>query len=625
MGIRPDPVMTVSEWADERRVLDQRSSAEPGKWRTSRVPYLKEIMDCLSPSHPCQFVKVRKGIQLGCTQAGMNWLGYIADLAPGPAMLVLPTEGLMKKHSRTKVNPMIQETPVLKAKVHEPKAKGSETTTLFKEFPGGYWMLVGANSSSAFRNVSVRYLMADDVNGYPANVDEEGDPLSLAIGRTDSFSNRKILIISTPTVKNASRISLEYEESDQRLFFLPCPFCGHYQDLRWGNIKFKHTDCRIDGEVTYECEACRKLISERYKTQMLAAGKWIAQNPGHPDPGFHISGLYAPAGWAGSWRTIATEFLQANKSREKELFKSWTNKRLAEDWEEKGESVDGNALMLRLEPFKKTVPAGACLLTCAADIQKDRIEAEMVAWGPGEESWSMEHRIFEGDTDTIKSKAWNDLDNYLAQTWKHESGVEMSIGCTFIDSGDNTDTVYKWVKPRQRRRIFASKGSSNQGQPIVTRPSRNTKVPVKLFMIGVDQAKEKILSRLKIETAGPGYMHFPEGRSKEYFDQLSSEVLKTRFERGKLKREWVKIRTRNEALDLKVLNLAARTLLGWDLEKLMEQFQNKIEKFKKSEVLPSEKNKEQETGEPGEKKEPEPPKRIVLKKTQRRGGWSTNW
>lgn len=622
-GIRPDPDLTVSEWADTYRMLDQRSSAEPGQWRTSRTPYLKEVMDCLSPSNPCEFVKVKKATQLGFTQAGMNWFGFIAHLAPGPAMMILPTDGTMKKHSRTKINPMIQETAVLRAIIQAPKVKGSETTTLFKDFPGGYWMLVGANSSSAFRNVSIRYLMADDVNGYPGNLDEEGDALSLGIKRTDSFSNRKIFELSTPTVKGASRISLEYEESDQRLYFVPCPFCGHYQPLRWSNIKFKHNDYVLDGAVTYECERCRKAISERYKTQMLGAGKWIAQNPGHQDAGFHLSSLYAPAGWT-SWMKIVREFLQAKKSRDQELLKTWINTRLAEDWEEAGESADENVIMGRLEPFKKTIPAGACLLTCAADIQRDRIETELVAWGPGEESWSMEYRVFQGDTDRVKSPVWDDLDKYLAQPWKHDSGIEMSIGLSFIDSGDNTNTVYQFVKPRQRRRIFASKGSNVQGQPIIAKLSRNKKVPVRLFMVGTDQAKEKILSRLKIETAGPGYMHFPEGRTKEYFEQLTSEELITRFEKGHMKRIWKKKRSRNEALDLRVLNLAARTLLGWDLEKLMEQFQGKIEKFRKAEVMPVEPGGENEPGEE-QKNEPEAPKRVLLKNPRRPGGFATNW
>lgn len=578
-GIRPDPVMSVSEWADTYRVLDRRSSAEPGKWRTSRTPYLKEIMDCLSPSHPCQRVVVKKATQMGFTQAGMNWFGFIAHLAPGPCMMILPTDGAAKKHSKTKLNPMIQETAVLQGIIAEPKKKDSETTTLMKDFPGGYLMLVGANSSSAFRNVSIRYLMADDVNGYPLDLDEEGDALSLGIKRTGSFSNRKIYILSTTTVKGESRISKEFNESDQRYFFVPCPFCGSYQILRWGNIKFKHVEYALQGPVEYECEHCKKLISERFKSGMLEAGNWIAQNPKHTDAGFHLNAFYAPAGWT-SWADIVKEFLQAKKAQDVQLLKTWTNTRLAEDWEEAGESVDEGSILARLEPFGKKVPAAACLLTCGVDIQKDRIEAEVTAWGPGEETWSQDYRVFEGTTDILSNPVWADLDKYLEQTWKHESGIEMQIGCTCVDSGDNTNTVYDFVKPRQYRRIFATKGSSQQGTPIITKLTRSKKVPVRLFMIGTDQAKEKILSRLKLVTPGPGYMHFPEGRSGEYFKQITAEELVTRFEHGHMRRIWKKRRPRNEALDIRVLNLAARAILGWDLDRLSKQFQEKAEKFK---------------------------------------------
>ena len=222
-GLTPDPLLTVSEWADRYRVLSQRASSEPGRWRTERTPYLKEIMDCLSPSSPFQRVVFMKGAQVGATESGNCWIGYVIHQAPGPMMAVAPTVELAKRNSKQRLDPLIEESEVLRERVKERRSRDSGNTVLSKEFPGGVLILTGANSAVGLRSMPARYLFLDEVDGYPGDVEGEGDPILLAERRSATFQRRKILLVSTPKTKGLSRIEREYGQSDQRRYFVPVP------------------------------------------------------------------------------------------------------------------------------------------------------------------------------------------------------------------------------------------------------------------------------------------------------------------------------------------------------------------------------------------------------------------
>lgn len=601
LGLKPDPVLTVSEWADRYRVLPKKSSAEPGQWRTSRTPYMREIMDCLSVTSPVERVVFMKPTQIGGTEAGNNWFGYTAHLCPSPMMLVLPTTEMAKKHSVQKIAPTIEETPVLKARIKESKSRDSHNTTLSKEFVGGMIVLVGANSGTSFRNISIRNLHLSDVDGYPHEVDKEGDPMGLAINRTDAYGNRKIYIESTPTNKDKSRIAQEYEDSDQRKYYIPCPHCQAKQVLMWSGIVFDYdkVSYKLEGDIKYRCFSCGVLIEEYNKTWMLDNGEWIPSNPGHSHRGYCLNSLYSPLGWL-SWETITTEFLKARKDRDATKLKKWTNTRLAETWEEDGEKVSDSILFNRRERYEHEIPAQVVMLTAGVDDQGDRLEVGVTGWGQGEESWDIEYKILWGDP--AQQEVWKHLDEFLSKQYRHASGYTWRISSTAIDTGGHhTKQVYDFVRSRQiSKNIWAIKGSNQHGLPIISKPS--TTIPgIFLYHIGTDTAKDVIFGRLKIENPGANYIHFPLTLEEEYFKQLTAEKKITKHKNGFAYTEWVKVRERNEALDIKVYQIAAlhiaisrhypNNTVSQALDRMSQNYQAKVTEIEKKIPIPQEKPK----------------------------------
>ncbi len=296
-GLKPDPLLKVSEWADRSRQLSTIASSEPGKWRTERTPYLREIMDSLSSSSPAEKVVFMKGAQIGGTEAGNNWIGYIIDQTPGPMLVVQPTVEMGTRWSKGRFAPLIEDTPCLRSKIKDPRSRDSGNTVQSKEFPGGTVVVTGANSPVGLRSMPVKYLFLDEVDAYPGDSGGEGDPVLLSIARTNTFTRRKIFLVSTPTVHGISRIEKEFESSDKRYFFLPCPHCNYYQVLKWPQIKWKDKD---PSTAHYVCIECRGEIKNHQKTEMLARGKWRATGKeGKKEAkegakiGFHLSACIA--------------------------------------------------------------------------------------------------------------------------------------------------------------------------------------------------------------------------------------------------------------------------------------------------------------------------------------------
>jgi len=601
-AIRPDPELTVDQWADRNRVLTTETSAEPGPWRTDRTPYLREIMRALSPADPCQEVTFVAGTQVGKTECGNNFLGFVMDWAPAPVMLVMPTSNTGKRSSRTRLAKMIDSTPSLRGKISE-NARDKSNSTMLKDFPGGVLVIAGANSAAELKTMPVRNLFEDEVDEYPDDVDGQGPADELAEKRTDTFVRKKIFRTSTPTIRNRSKICKHFDRSDQRRYHVPCPLCGHEQTLRWDQMRWETRKTweitlvdsgeirevepgtegaveRDSGEVIeafYECEHCEGRIEEHRKTEMLERGRWIAANPAIGRIGFHLNALYSPLGWF-SWRQAVEKKLQADKDPSGELLKVFTNTILAEAYEESGNSVPAHELKQRVEKYAlKTVPAGGLFLTAAVDVQGNRLEVKVKAWGRGEESWLVDYQVLFGDTE--QAEAWKALANYLFETtFRHEWNVPMRIITTAIDSGFRTQYVYDFVRRYSRRNVIAVKGMSRPGKAILGRPSDQDvnhkgamiKNGVQLWPVGADTGKARIYARLKIATPGPGCLHFPLGLPEEYFDQLTAERLITRFHRGYAKHVWEKdAGARNEALDLELYAYAAALRAGvartnWD-------------------------------------------------------------
>ena len=564
-GLRPDAVLTVSEWADAHRVLPGRASAEPGPWRTSRTPYLKEIMDSLSVSDPTEMVVLMKGAQVGGTECGNNWLGYTIQHSPGPMLFVQPTVEMAKRTSRQRIGPMIEDCPALNERVLPARSRDSGNTVLSKEYPGGLLVLTGANSAVGLRSMPARYLFLDEVDGYESDVDGEGDPIELALKRTLTYArNRKVFIVSTPTIRGISRVEAAFEQTDQRSFHVPCPHCENLAPILWRN--FRWPDDHPE-EVALYCEECGGEIPERMKDELLAGGKWVPKHPDRDARGYHLSGLYSPLGWF-SWADAVREFQQAKKLGVEQL-KTWTNTVLGETWEEQGDEVEDVLLLARREKYPCSVPREALVLTAGVDVQNDRLEVEVVGWGIGEESWGIDFRTIWGDPG--QPQVWTQLREFIAKTYRHESGHRLRVRLVCVDSGFATQQVYEFVRVAGGG-FYAVKGVAGQGRPIVAAPeqrrSGHSRRPIRLFIVGVDGAKGLLYSRLRIREPGSGYCHFPEKEaySIEYFSQLAAEKCVTRYVKGFARREWVKVRSRNEALDCRVYAMAALYILNPAME-----------------------------------------------------------
>lgn len=591
-GLAPDPAQTVSQWSDRHRILSSRAASEAGPYRTARTPYMREIMDALSPSDPARRIVFMKAAQVGATEAGNNWLGYCIHQAPGPFLLVQPTVDTAKRLSQQRIAPLIEESPELRERISPSRSKDSGNTILAKRFPGGQLVLTGANSAVGLRSMPARWVFLDEVDAYPGDVDGEGDPIALAEARCASFGHRaKLFLASTPTITGTSRIEREYELSDQRHYHVPCPHCGALQWLQFERLRWEKGRPET---ARYICEHCEEPIDERFKTQMMDEANgacWIATADDETREraeavgivGYHINGLYSPLGWL-SWAEIARKWEEAVGNDA--ALKTVKNTILGETWQEKGEAPDWERLYERREDWKLgTVPEGALVLTAGADVQRDRLEIDVWGWGRANESWLIDHVVLDGDT--AQEAVWREMTEFLGTTWEHASGQHMALARLAIDTGDGvtTGSVYSWVRSAGRGQVIAVKGVGgfDRSTPVdgpsyveVTAAGRKLKRGLQLWKVAGAVFKSETYRFLRLpkpteeelaEGSGwpAGYVHIAKGTPAEWFKQLTAEqlvVIKTR--QGFQKMEWQKTRDRNEALDCRVYARAAAWLMGID-------------------------------------------------------------
>jgi len=553
-AIRPEPQIPVAKWADCHRMLPD-TAAEPGRWRTSRTPYLREIMDTLSTGNPSERVVMMKGAQTGGTEAGLNWLGYIIHNAPGLVMLVQPSLDMVRRNTVTRIDPLIASSPVLRDRVATPRSRDAGNSLFRKSFPGGQLVMTGANSAIGLRSTPVRYLFLDEVDGYPGDADGEGDPVALAIQRTATFKGRrKILMVSTPTLKGFSRIEAAFEESDQRYYHVPCLHCGDMAPITW--VRIRWPDGQRD-QAYLICETCGGVHQEHDKTALLNQGEWrsSAQGDGRT-AGFHLSALYSP--WE-TWAEIAIEHGKVRKDPPR--LQVWVNTKLGESWEDQaGDTVPADPLLARREDWGEDLPDSVAVLTAGVDVQGDRLEVQVIGWGRDEEAWVIDYRVLWGDPSD--PRLWADLDGFLGGSYAHPRAVgDLPIRATAIDTGGHhTKMAYEFCRTRLARRIWAIKGRGGPAVPVwPRRPTRTNKGKIPLFIVGVDAVKDAVYARLKFVEPGPGTIHFPRRLDADYFRQLTAERVVTRFQKGRPIRSWQLKRDgeRNEALDTFVYASAA--------------------------------------------------------------------
>ena len=560
-NLKPPKKLTISEWADANRRLDSQSSAEAGRWYTSRAEYQRGMMDACSDPNNTEVI-IKAGAQLGKSEALLNIIGYHIDNDPSPILFLQPTVEMAQSFSKDRVSSgLLKSTPCLKGKVSDPRSRDSGNTTLHKTFTGGALSMVGANSPSGLASRPIRIVLCDEVDRYPTSAGSEGDPISLAKKRTATFWNRKIIMVSTPTNKGASRIDDAFEASDKRFYNVPCKHCEHEQVLQWANVKWEKDKPET---AKYMCEDCGVLWSDSDRRWSIRNGRWIATAPFDGRAGFAISGLYSP------WTPLADgvkEFYQVKKNPEQ--LRVWTNTYLGETFEDEGEQVDDMALAERREELPY-IPADVALLTCGVDTQDNRLELSIVGWGRDDESWVIDHKTLYGDPSA--PQLWEDLSSIIFKNYEKEDGTEIAIRATAIDSGGHfTNSVYQYVKKNTGKRVFAIKGIGGDGKPIVGRPSKNNIARCPLFSVGVNTVKDLVYARLKVNEPSAGYVHFSDVLDDEYFKMLTAEKVVTKFHKGFKRREYVKIRPRNEALDCMVYSISAYAIIGVNVNSLCDK------------------------------------------------------
>lgn len=571
-GLRPEPRLTVTEWADAHRKLDSKAAAEPGDYRSSRTPYWVEPMNMLSVTSLIRKVVIMKGAQVGATEIGLNFMGYVIDVAPGPFLGVMPTQDTMERNSKGRIAPMIEASPNLRAKIKDSKSKNSGNTINNKDFPGGVLALTGANSGAGLRSMPARYLMLDEVDGYPMDVEGEGSPIGLAEQRSATFPNRKILELSTPTIQGLSIIEAEFLLTDQRYYNIPCPFCGGSQVLKFNRLKWT---AGVWEDAAYQCEHCEDLIPERYKPLMLAGGVWIPTAPEKSTPytvGYHLSALYSPYGWK-SWAEIAEQWEKAQGDDTK--LKQFYNTVLGETWKQRSDAPAWEVISRRAEDYPhNTLRPGVAFITAGVDVQKDRLEIEIVGWMPGFTSHQVDYRVLLGDTE--KKEVWAELDKVIKEVWPLPDGGALPIRMVAVDTGYLASTVYKWARRHGFSKVVPIKGQEslqNYFSPpraidVVKHGKKVNKQ--KVWHVGVNFIKQEIYGNLRQEkdeetgSVPDGYCFLPK-RDSHYFRGLTAEVQEVvRDRKGYLKYIWKKKYERNEPLDCRVYARAAASIIGAD-------------------------------------------------------------
>ena len=574
---RSPPDLNLSEWADEYRFLSAESSAEPGRWRTSRAPYQRGMMDALNEPGIQTIVDMTSS-QVGKTEKHLNTLGYFIDYDPAPIMVVQPTIKMAEAFSKDRLSPMIRDTPSITAKVVG-KSRNGENTIFHKKFTGGHVTLAGANSPASLASRPIRILLCDEIDRWPASAGKEGDPLNIAKKRTATFHNRKIILSSTPGNKyvageGGSRIEFAFQQSDQRYYYVPCPYCDHYQTLDWEQVKWsREGELELPETAYIQCKSCEGKIRDHHKARILKKGFWKAHSESKGIAGFHLSELYSP------WKTfveVVEDYLEAKDDLE--LYKVWVNTSLGRSFESQaGEQPDWQRLYERREPYVEgELPEKVLLLTAGVDVQKDRLEVSIVGWNR-KEAWLVDHIRLPGDT--AKDEVWGDLDEILESQYELPCGEQIQIRGLGIDSGYRTTKVYEWARKKSKRRVFVIKGRDNLDVPVsapkiidVNVRGKRAKLGVQLWNLGVSVLKSELYARLNLDKptdtvlTEKGYprefVHFPQV-DEEYFKQLTSEAcVMKRSPSGRTKLSWEVRYRENHALDCFVYAMGAYFIIG---------------------------------------------------------------
>ena len=531
---KPRDRLTVSDWADRHRMLSSKQSGESGRWRTSRNPILREIMDCLSATSPVREIVVMKSSQVGVTEAMVNAIGYTMHHAPAPLMVFMPTIEARDKWKQQKLNPLLQDTGVVRDILGGIKSRDAANSKDAIDFPGGILFLAGGNSPNSYAQVTAARVMMDDLDRFPGEIGDEGDPVALARGRCKTFPRYKLMLVSTPTIKDASLIEREYKLSDQRRYHVHCPACGSAQHLKWENLKWDQAT-KPPQSAWYECGDCGHAIEEHHKPALLAGGQWVPEFPAIKRRGYHVSALYAPIGLGPSWLDLATKFLEAKG--DPATLKTFINTDLGETWEDQTSALKTNELEKRMELDHDLgqIPPGVVALTAFIDTQDTWLDCTLLGWHEGGYRLIDWHQI---QGDTARPEVWAEAAAWLNAPRVNAWGRPIAVRAAGVDSrGHRGQQVRAFAQRTDLRvRVYACQGSTSRlGRAIATSGSypdkdRRGKVIKQgycVWNIGTEFCKDYIYGHLVADGALPveeRRFRFPAGLPTDYFDGLLSEV-----------------------------------------------------------------------------------------------------
>jgi phage terminase large subunit GpA-like protein len=558
--------LSTTDWADKYRMLPETSTA-PGPYISAITPYARRPQDCLSDPTVsklalCWASQTTKSTVLE------NGIAKRICTAPAPIMIVQPKIDAAEGWAKERFNPMVSSTAALRDRV-----RLRESTLRYKKFPGGFLFVASAQSATELASRSSSFVLCDEVDRYET-IPGEGNPVEIVAKRMGAADIGLLALTSTPRDEETTIIWPYLEGGTFEYWYVPCPHCGEKQPLVWKGLRWDkghpqtaHYVCgvglpeREDGTPG----GCGSVIEHASKRAMVAAGEWVATNPGAPYPSFHLNALYSPFAMT-SWSTLASEWESAQgKPADLQVF---VNTRLAELWKETADVVDGNTLLDRRQAFDEgTVPDGVGMVTAGADVQHNRIEVYVWGWGAELESWLIAHVVLPGDPE--REQVWKDLEEVLKRTYPHAAGGTVPIAATLIDSGYYTSQVYAFTRRGRGRRVFASKGIGGPGIPLLGKPTLQGRDRAVLYPIGVDSGKTEFLRSQLPETnndsdQGPGYVHLPDWLTEDQCEQLVAEKRTRRLTRKGIVYEWRKKSPDqpNEALDCRVYARAALGLLG---------------------------------------------------------------
>jgi phage terminase large subunit GpA-like protein len=551
-ALRPPPRLPLSQWIESNLRLPEDVSAMPGEVRLWE--FQRGIADAISDPE-IERVTLVKSVRVGLSTLLTATIGSYVANEPSPILLLLPTEADCRDYTVSDLEPVFDATPVLAGLLSADEA--GRNTLLSRRFPGGSLKVIAAKAPRNLRRHNVRVLLIDEADGMEAG--PEGNPVMLAERRTMSFSNRKIIMGSTPTLEETSNVLRSYARSDQRVFEVPCPECGEFTEILWQHIEWEPDKPET---AAFRCPDCGETISERFKVAMMAAGRWRATCPdvqGHA--GFRINALVSPHANA-SWSRLAAEFLAAKGQPDN--LQTFVNTILAQGWREAADEIDESSLQARAEPFGlDNMPPDVLIVTAGVDVQDDRLETTFVGYSR-DAALILGHVVIWGSPGD--DTTWLELDDLLRTTWPHPRGGTLRLDAAIIDSGDGgwTERVYAFCRPRFGRKVMAGKGVAGTRPPAALSQAKG----VKLFLIGVDGLKAQILTRLSRGRT----IRFSDQLEPVWYEQLASERRVVRYVRGQPVRRFErKPGLRAEALDCVVYAFAARTLVTANLDRREEE------------------------------------------------------